>query len=105
SRGDVLPGMRGKTIFITGGAGFIASKIIPHLLEENRVVVYDSFYRDTLSRTGLTGHQNLTVIRGDVLDAQKMREAMKGADVVVHAAAIAGIDTVIKNPVRTMQVN
>ena len=30
---------------------------------------------------------------------------MKGADIVVHAAAIAGIDTVIKNPVRTMEVN
>ena len=30
---------------------------------------------------------------------------MKGSQIVIHAAAIAGIDTVIKNPVKTMQVN
>jgi UDP-glucose 4-epimerase len=45
------------------------------------------------------------VVRGDVLDFAALSVAMKGADAVVHAAGIAGIDTVIKLPVRTMQVN
>ena len=45
------------------------------------------------------------MIRGDVLDLAHLGAAMKGADAVIHSAGIAGIDTVIKDPVRTMQVN
>jgi UDP-glucose 4-epimerase len=40
-----------------------------------------------------------------VLDYPHLVEGMRGADIVVHAAAIAGIDTVIKSPVKTMEVN
>jgi UDP-glucose 4-epimerase len=94
-----------KTIFITGGAGFIANTLIRHYIDHNKIVVYDNFHRDTLSDSGLSNHANLTIIKGDVLDLSFLTESMKGADIVVHAAGIAGIDTVIKNPVRTMQVN
>jgi len=95
----------GKTIFVTGGAGFIANLIIRRVIEENRVIVYDNFHRDTLTASGLTSHSNMTVIRADVLDYEAVEKAMEGATTVVHAAAIAGIDTVIKSPVRTMRVN
>lgn len=94
-----------KTLFVTGGAGFIANCLIRRIIANNRVVAFDNFARDTLSTSGLMGHENLTVVRGDVLDAGAVYEAMKGADIVVHAAGIAGIDTVIKDPVRTMRVN
>ncbi|MFZ4930009.1 NAD-dependent epimerase/dehydratase family protein [Chryseobacterium sp. Mn2064] len=94
-----------KTIFITGGAGFIANTLIKHYIENNKIVVYDNFHRDTLSSSGVANHENLTIIKGDVLDLPFLTESMKGADVVVHAAGIAGIDTVIKDPVRTMSVN
>jgi len=94
-----------KTIFITGGAGFIANTLIKHYIENNKIVVYDNFHRDTLSSSGVADHANLTIIKGDVLDLPFLTESMKGADVVVHAAGIAGIDTVIKDPVRTMSVN
>jgi len=94
-----------KTYFITGGAGFIANKLMQNLADDNKIVVYDNYHRDTLSGSVLSGHQNIRVVKGDVLDLPAMTEAMKGADVVIHAAGIAGIDTVIKDPVRTMQVN
>lgn len=94
-----------KTYFITGGAGFIANTIIRRLVDNNRIIVYDNFHRDTLSGSDLNGHPNISIIRGDVLDLPKLTEAMQGADAVVHAAGIAGIDTVIKNPVSTMRVN
>ncbi|MES2691171.1 MAG: NAD-dependent epimerase/dehydratase family protein, partial [Bacteroidota bacterium] len=97
--------LKGKRIFITGGAGFIANTLIKHYIEHNTIVVYDNFHRDTLSASGLLNHQNITVIKGDVLDFDLLSESMKGADIVVHAAGIAGIDTVIKDPVRTMRVN
>lgn len=94
-----------KRIFITGGAGFIANTLIRHYIDKNKIVVYDNFHRDTLSSSGLAGHQNLEIVKGDVLDLNHLTQSMKGADIVVHAAGIAGIDTVIKDPVKTMQVN
>lgn len=94
-----------KTIFITGGAGFIANNLIRHYIEHNRIRVYDNFHRDTLSQSGLANHNHMTIITGNVLDEGMLNDAMAGADIVIHAAGIAGIDTVIKNPVHTMQVN
>ncbi len=97
--------IQNKTIFITGGAGFIANTLIKHYIPHNKIVVYDNFHRDTLSNSEVANHPNLKIIKGDVLDLAALTQAMKGADVVIHAAGIAGIDTVIKSPVRTMQVN
>lgn len=95
----------GKKIFITGGAGFIANTLIRNLVENNEIVAFDNFHRDTLSGSEFASHDNLSVVKGDVLDAESLTEAMRGADLVIHAAAIAGIDTVIKDPVKTMRVN
>ncbi len=95
----------GKKIFITGGAGFIANTLIQRLVEDNHITVYDNFHRDTLTNSGYAGHQNIRVVKGDILDYTLLSESMQGAEIVVHAAAIAGIDTVIKSPVRTMRVN
>ncbi len=94
-----------KKYFVTGGAGFIANTILRRLVDDNQIVVYDNFSRDTLSRSPLHGHPNITVIRGDVLDAEHLCQSMAGADAVIHTAGIAGIDTVLKDPVRTMHVN
>jgi len=97
--------LQDKTIFITGGAGFIANTLISRLADKNQIIVYDNFHRDTLSNSPYANHSNIKVVKGDVLDVEAMTEAMRGADAVVHAAGIAGIDTVIKDPVRTMRVN
>ncbi len=97
--------MQNKNIFITGGAGFIANTLIRSLIENNKITVYDNFTRDTLTGSGYTDHPNITIVKGDVLDYPSLEAAMKGADIVVHAAAIAGIDTVVKDPVNTMRVN
>jgi len=94
-----------KTIFITGGAGFIANTIIARLVEKNKIIVYDNFHRDTLSQSPLAKHSNIKVVKGDVLDYSTLLQSMKGSDIVIHAAGIAGIDTVIKDPVKTMRVN
>ncbi len=97
--------IKDKRVFITGGAGFIANTIIERIVDENAVVVYDNYHRDTLSASPYADHSNIEIIRGDVLDAEAVKSAMEGSDIVIHAAAIAGIDTVIQNPVKTMRVN
>jgi UDP-glucose 4-epimerase len=99
------PPLEGRRIAITGGAGFIGSTLTGRLVDANEVVIYDSFRRDSLSSKPFKDHPNLTVVNGDILDLDGVRAALKGADVVVHCAAIAGIDTVIKSPVTTMRVN
>jgi UDP-glucose 4-epimerase len=94
-----------KRIFITGGAGFIGSTLANRLCGENTVVLFDNLARNTLQYTDLASRESIRLVVGDVLDYAAVEEAMAGSDVVVHAAAIAGIDTVLKDPVRTMEVN
>lgn len=97
--------IKNKTIFITGGAGFIANRLISKLVDDNKIIVYDNFHRDTLSKSKYFKHKNIKIINGDVLDFEKLKQSMKGSSIVIHAAAIAGIDTVIKSPTLTMRVN
>lgn len=94
-----------KKIFITGGAGFIGSTLAAKLCKNNEVVLYDNLARNTARYTNLLNHRNVSLVEGDILDHQGLKQSMAGADVVVHAAAIAGIDTVIKSPVTTLEVN
>jgi UDP-glucose 4-epimerase len=98
--------IKNKKIFITGGAGFIGSTLANHLAADNSIVLFDNFERDTLKHTNLLEKfPHVKVVKGNVLDSEEVHNAMQGANIVVHAAAIAGIDTVIKNPVKTMEVN
>jgi UDP-glucose 4-epimerase len=95
----------GTRILLTGGGGFIGTSLARRLLESNDVVVFDNGHRDAMKDSRLLGHPRLRVIQGDVLDAAALREAMKGCRMVVHLAAIAGVDTVLKMPVTTMKVS
>jgi UDP-glucose 4-epimerase len=97
--------LQGKRVFITGGAGFIATTLARTLVEENEIVAVDNMHRDTLSGTELADHPNFTLHQGDVLDAELIAELARGATHIVHCAAIAGVDTVLASPVRTMRVN
>ena len=92
-------------IFITGGAGFIGSTLIARLIESNQVVVYDNLTRNALKDKPYADHANLQVIEGDILDFDHLQSAMRDATIVIHAAAIAGIDATIRAPVHTMRVN
>lgn len=97
--------IKGKTIFITGGAGFIGSTLAGRLIDDNKIILFDNLSRNSLKDKEFRDHPNLRLIQGDVLDFEEVFESMQGADIVVHCAAIAGIDTVIKSPVTTMRVN
>ena len=97
--------IKGKRIFITGGAGFIGSTLIGKLIEDNEIIAYDNLSRNALERSVAHGHKNLTLKQGDILDSESLKAAAQGAQIFIHAAAIAGIDNTLVNPVNTMTVN
>jgi nucleoside-diphosphate-sugar epimerase len=97
--------IEGKKIFITGGAGFIGSSLIGRLVNSNQIVIYDNLSRNSLKNTIYRDHRNIKLIEGDILDYDKLLSSMKGAMIIIHLAAIAGIDTVIKSPLKTINVN
>jgi UDP-glucose 4-epimerase len=97
--------LQGKRIFVTGGAGFIATTLARTLVDGNEVVALDNLHRDALTATDLADHPSFEFHQADVLDTDAVTELARGATHIVHCAAIAGVDTVLESPVRTMRVN
>jgi UDP-glucose 4-epimerase len=97
--------LEGKRILITGGAGFIGTTLARRLVDRNEIVALDNLHRDALSQSDLLEHPNLTFHQGDVLDADSLGGLAQGVTHIVHCAGIAGVDTVLESPVRTMRVN
>lgn len=94
-----------KKIFISGGAGFIGTALTRRLIKNNEVVIFDNFHRDSISSTSLTKDPRVTIINGDVTDNTAIKKSLKECQFIIHLAAIAGVDTVMKNPVTTMKVS
>ena len=83
--------IEGKTIFMTGGAGFIGSTTIDQLLEQgaSEVRVLDNFIRGNvrnLENAQQTGRVKL--VEGDIRDAELVDSLTEGSDYVFHMAAL-----------------
>ena len=96
--------LKGKTIFLTGGAGFIGSSIAERLIDNNKIIIYDNFLRDSLKYKNIVNHRNIEIIEGDVLDADRLNRSVMDSNIIIHLASIAGVDNVLKNPTETMRI-
>jgi UDP-glucose 4-epimerase len=97
--------LRGKRVVITGGAGFIGTTLARRLVDANEIAAIDNLHRDALSGTELAEHPNFSFHEADVLEPEALPGLFADATHIVHGAAIAGVETVIESPVRTMRVN
>ena len=80
-----------KRVLVTGGAGFIPSNFIHHLLAKTpyEVVSLDALtYAGNLENLAdVMSHERLSFVRGDICDADLVADVVAGVDVVVNAAA------------------
>jgi UDP-glucose 4-epimerase len=89
---------------VTGGAGFIGSHIVDRLIRDgHEVVVLDDF--STGHRSNLTEHERLTIVEGDISNADTVNECMQGVDWVFHKAAVASVPKTVNDPVGSSLVN
>ena len=98
-----------KKILITGGAGYLGSFVVRELLRQEgmHIVV---FSRDELKHFNLKLQLGNLVNRvdfviGDVRDEDRLAEACKGVDVVIHAAAMKQVGTCEDNPTECYKTN
>jgi UDP-glucose 4-epimerase len=97
--------LRDQRVFMTGGAGFIGSHLVRDLLEAGaRVTVYDNF--STGLEENLRGLEGpLQVVRGDILDLDALRDAMRDHQLVSHHAAQLEITRSIGDPIFDLTTN
>ena len=99
--------IKNKKILLTGGAGFIGTRLCELLSDNNEILIYDNLNRNSIKNTNLLNKENIKLVQGDILDLSHVKSTVNEfkPNIVIHLAAVAGIDTVIKNPVMTMKVN
>ena len=90
-----------KRVLVTGGAGFISSNFIRHLLDATpyEVVTLDALtYAGNLENLAdVMSHPRLSFVHGDIRDAALVRELVEGVDVIVNAAAESHVEKSIEH--------
>lgn len=98
----------GKSILITGGTGSFGKQYVKTLLDRykpQRIVIYS---RDELKQFEMQQEFNASCMRyfiGDVRDAERLTQAMKGIHYVIHAAALKQVPAAEYNPMECIKTN
>ena len=98
---------------VTGGAGFIGSRLVDALLADGWQVTvldnFDPFYPTAVKERNIAAHllhSGYRLVRGDLRDGEALRAQLTGPyDVIVHLAARAGVRPSIEDPVGYQSVN
>ena len=99
------PELRGVSVLVTGGAGFIGSHLVDALLERGATVrVLDNFLtgkRENLRSAG----GRVDLIEGDIRDRKSCADACRGVALVFHEAALGSVPRSIEDPATTIDIN
>jgi UDP-N-acetylglucosamine 4,6-dehydratase/5-epimerase len=100
---------RDKVVMITGGTGSFGKKFTRIMLDEYQPLKVIIFSRDELKQHEMRmagfDHPDLRYFIGDVRDVGRLRRAMHGVDIVVHAAALKQVPACEYNPMEAIKTN
>lgn len=97
--------IEGKNILITGGAGFIGSNMVEHLVEKNNVTVLDNFSAtDDRYIARFRARKNFKIVRGDITRTETFHD-LGSYDMVMHLAANSDVRFGSKDPVVDFRTN
>ena len=98
-----------KVVLITGGTGSFGKKFITLMLKEYQPAKIIVFSRDELKqhemRVSSFDHPSMRYFIGDVRDVDRLRRAMHGVEIVVHAAALKQVPACEYNPMEAIKTN
>jgi len=97
--------MKKQKVFVTGGAGYIGSILVPALLRAGyKVSVLDSFMFDQVSLLDCCSSPDFEIVRGDARDERLVREGLKGADYILPLACLTGAPLCDRRPLEAKGV-
>jgi nucleoside-diphosphate-sugar epimerase len=92
-----------KKIFITGGAGYCGSRLVPFLLEKKyEVTVFDTFYFGNFLPKY---NKKLKIVKGDIRDVNLLKKSCKNHDVFINLACISNDTSFILNEKLSTSIN
>ncbi len=101
--------MEAQTYLVTGGAGFIGSHLARALAASGaQVRVFDDFssgHMENLAERRTPRADDIDTVRGDLRDAEAVRAAAEGVEVIFHEGAIASVPRSLDEPEATLDVN
>ncbi|MCJ1707205.1 GDP-mannose 4,6-dehydratase [Microbacterium sp. VKM Ac-2923] len=104
---SVYPGHGARRSLVTGGAGFVGSHLVEHLLGlGDEVVVLDDLSTGSARNlAGVADHPRVTMVHGSILNPLTVGEAMQSCDRVFHLAAAVGVKLIVEQPLRGLRIN
>jgi UDP-N-acetylglucosamine 4,6-dehydratase len=101
--------LRGKVVLVTGGTGSFGKAFIRTVLDEHDPAAVRVYSRDELKQyelaRSLDSDPRLRCLIGDVRSRERLAMAMRGVDVVIHAAALKQVPVCEYNPFEAVQTN
>lgn len=93
--------IKGKTVVVTGGAGFVGSHIADSFVDSCSVRVFDDLSSGTRSNVP----DDATLFEGDIRDKRAVNEALEGADIVFHQAGLVSVPDSLDRPLDNHGIN